>query len=100
MHRATIASGRYPFMKPLRRAPSDYLRENVYVTNSGVAWEPAIMFCRSVLGADRVMYAMDYPYQFVRDEVLASDNLPISAAEKKEYFQGIAERVFGLAARR
>ena len=96
MHRATIASARYPFMKPLQRKPSDYLRENVYVTNSGVAWEPAIMFCRSVLGADRVMYAMDYPYQFVREEVLASDRLPLTVAEKKEYFQGNAERVFGL----
>ena len=99
MHRATIASGRYPFMKPLQRRPSDYLRENVYVTNSGVAWEPAIMFCRSVLGADRVMYAMDYPYQFVRDEVLVSDSLPLTLAEKKEYFQENAERVFGLAPR-
>ena len=99
MHRATIASGRYPFMKPLQRKPSDYLRENVYVTNSGVAWEPAIMFCRAVLGEDRVMYAMDYPYQFVRDEVLASDRLPLSVAEKKQYFQGNAERVFGLPSR-
>ena len=99
MHRATVASARYPFMKPLQRKPSDYLRENVYVTNSGVAWEPAIMFCRSVLGADRVMYAMDYPYQFVRDEVVASDRLPLTVAEKKEYFQGNAERVFGLPPR-
>jgi 5-carboxyvanillate decarboxylase len=99
MHRATVTSRRYPFLKPLQRKPSDYLRENVYVTNSGVAWEPAIMFCRSVLGADRVMYAMDYPYQFVREEVLVSDRLPLSPAEKKEYFQGIAERVFGLPPR-
>jgi len=57
------------------------------------------MFCRSVLGADRVMYAMDYPYQFVRDEVLVSDSLPLTLAEKKEYFQENAERVFGLAPR-
>ena len=99
MHRATIASGRYPFMKPLQRRPSDYLRENVYVTTSGMPWEPAILFCRSVLGADRVMYAMDYPYQFVRDEVLASDRLPLAPAEKKEFFQGIAERVFRLPPR-
>jgi len=99
MHRATVTSGRYAFLKPLQRKPSDYLRENVYVTNSGVAWQPAIMFCRAVLGADRVMYAMDYPYQFVREEVLVSDGLPITPAEKKQYFQGNAERVFGLAAR-
>jgi 5-carboxyvanillate decarboxylase len=96
MHRASVAAGRYQRMKSLRRAPSDYLRENVYVTNSGVAWEPAIMFCHSVLGADRVMYAMDYPYQFVAWEVVTCDNLPLSAIDKKKFFQTNAERVFSL----
>ena len=96
MHGATVASKRYEFMKPLKRKISDYLRENVYVTNSGVAWEPAIMFCRSVLGADRVMYAMDYPYQFVKQEVVISDGLPLTPQEKKQYFQTNAERVFRL----
>ena len=96
MHAATVASKRYDFMKPLKRRVSDYLRENVYVTNSGVAWEPAIMFCRSVLGADRVMYAMDYPYQFVKQEVVISDGLPLTPQEKKQYFQTNAERVFRL----
>jgi 2,3-dihydroxybenzoate decarboxylase len=96
MHGATVASKRYDFLKPLKRKVSDYLRENVYVTNSGVAWEPAIMFCRSVLGADRVMYAMDYPYQFVKQEVVISDSLPLTPPEKKQYFQSNAERVFRL----
>jgi 2,3-dihydroxybenzoate decarboxylase len=96
MHGATVASKRYAFMKPLERRISDYLRENVYVTNSGVAWEPAIMFCRSVVGADRVMYAMDYPYQFVKQEVVVSDRLPLTLDEKKQYFQTNAERVFKL----
>ena len=66
------------------------------MTNSGVAWEPAIMFCRQVLGADRVMYAMDYPYQFVKQEVVVSDQLPLTLQEKKQYFQTNAERVFRL----
>ena len=96
MHRASVAAGRYPRMKALRRQPSDYLRENVYVTNSGVAWEPAIMFCHSVLGADRVMYAMDYPYQYVAEEVITCDNLPLNAVDKKKFFQTNAERVFSL----
>jgi 2,3-dihydroxybenzoate decarboxylase len=65
MHRATVAANRYPTMKKLNRQISDYLRENFYITNSGVAWAPAITFAQSVLGMDRVMYAMDYPYQFV-----------------------------------
>jgi 2,3-dihydroxybenzoate decarboxylase len=45
---------------------------------------------------DRVLYAMDYPYQFVLDEVTVSDNLPLSAADKKKFFQLNAEKVFGL----
>jgi 2,3-dihydroxybenzoate decarboxylase len=47
---------------------------------------------------DRVLYAMDYPYQFVADEVTASDSVPISAADKKKFFQLNAEKVFGLKA--
>ena len=60
------------------RPVSDYLRENVYFTTSGMAWEPAIMFTRSVVGADRVLYAMDYPYQYVPEEVTAMEQLSIT----------------------
>lgn len=80
----------------LKRKISDYMKENIYVTTSGMAWEPAITFCQSVLGMDRVLYAMDYPYQFVPEEVAVTDNLPISAAETKMLYQTNAEKVFGL----
>lgn len=96
MHAANVKAKRYERMKPLRKKISDYMRENVYITTSGMAWEPAIMYCRQVLGADRVLYAMDYPYQFEVDEVIASDNLPLSLEEKKRFFQTTAEKVFGL----
>ena len=96
MHRATVASNRYTTIGPIKKKISDYMRENVYITTSGMAWEPAIMFCRKVLGNDRVMYAMDYPYQYVADEVLASDALPMSLEEKKQFFQTNAEKVFQL----
>jgi 5-carboxyvanillate decarboxylase len=43
-------------------------------------WAPAITMAQSVLGMDRVLYAMDYPYQFVPEEVTITDNFPISAA--------------------
>ncbi len=96
MHRASVQAQRYAFMKPLKKKVSDYLRENVYVTTSGMAWQPAILFCQSVLGMDRVLYAMDYPYQFVADEVTTSDNLPIATDDKKKFFQLNAEAVFAL----
>jgi 5-carboxyvanillate decarboxylase len=98
MHTATVKSQRYPFMKPLQHPVSHYLRNNVYITNSGVAWQPAIEFCHKVIGVDRVMYAMDYPYQYVADEVRFCDEMTISAADKKAFFQTNAERVFKLKA--
>ena len=96
MHAPMAAARRYPGVGPLARKPSEYLRENVYVTTSGMAWEPVILFAQSVLGMDRVLYAMDYPYQFVPEEVQVTDNLPISDEDKKKLYQTNAETVFGL----
>ena len=80
----------------LQRSVSEYMRENIYVTTSGMAWQPAILFCQSVLGVDRVLYAMDYPYQFVAQEVQAIDDLPLGDVDKQRLFQDNAERVFNL----
>ena len=96
MHRATVLSQRYESMKPIKKKPSDYLRENFYITNSGVAWEPAIKFSQSVLGVDRVLYAMDYPYQYLVDEVIALDGMDMAASDKKKFFQTNAEKVFNI----
>ena len=97
-HRANVASDRYPTVKKLNKKPSDYLKENIWVTTSGMAWEPPILYCQQVLGVDRVLYAMDYPYQFIPEEVKVTDNLPISDQDKKKLYQSNAERVFGLGA--
>jgi len=96
MHAAGVKSKRYASIGPLKRKPSDYIRENIYVTNSGVAWEPSVMFCHKVMGADHVLYAMDYPYQFVPEEVKIVDALPMSDLDKKKFFQLNAEKLFGL----
>lgn len=94
MHRATVLSKRYDSIKPLLKKPSDYLKENFFITNSGVAWEPAIKFTQSVIGVDRVMYAMDYPYQYAVEEVGVMDRMDMSADDKKKFFQTNAEAVF------
>jgi 2,3-dihydroxybenzoate decarboxylase len=96
MHRAGVLSNRYESMKPLQRKVSDYLRENLHYTNSGVAWEPSIRFVQDVIGVDRMMYAMDYPYQYVAEEVAILDKLGISDADKKKFFQTNAEKLFKL----
>jgi 2,3-dihydroxybenzoate decarboxylase len=48
-----------------------------------------------VLGERHVLYAMDYPYQYVADEVRASDAVPMSAELRRRFFQTNAEELFG-----
>jgi 5-carboxyvanillate decarboxylase len=95
-HAAQVAAGRYPAMKALQLRPSDYLRRNVWYTTSGMAWQPGILFVRDVMGPGRVLYAMDYPYQYVPDEVRRQDELPLDAVAMREFFEGIATRLFHL----
>lgn len=80
----------------LRHPVSHYFRNNIWITTSGVGWEPAIKFCMDVLGPERVLYAMDYPYQQSSDEVAAYDRMDLSPAHKKMLMQENAERVFRL----
>jgi 2,3-dihydroxybenzoate decarboxylase len=96
MHQRLTSNNRYANLPKLQKKPSDYLKENFYVTTSGMAWQPPILYAQSVLGVDRVLYAMDYPYQFVPDEVRVTDDLPISDADKKKFYQTNAEKVFAL----
>jgi 5-carboxyvanillate decarboxylase len=96
MHGASVKAGRYDSQKPLQKKVSEYIRENVWVTTSGVAWEPSIMLCHKVLGPDRVLYAMDYPYQYVSEEVKILEALPLSDLDKKKFFQTNAEKLFNI----
>lgn len=96
MHAGIVRANRSEGVKPLKKKPSDYLRENFYYTSSGMAWEPSVTFVQQQMGHDRVMYAMDYPYQYVAEEVSAMDKLPLDDAQKTMFFQTNAEHVFKL----
>jgi 2,3-dihydroxybenzoate decarboxylase len=81
----------------LKQKISDYMKQNLYITTSGMAWPPAIKFCQEVMGVEHVLYAMDYPYQMDDDEVVATDTAPIPYEDKKKLFQTNAEVLFNLA---
>ncbi len=96
MHGSAVRANRYASQPKLQRKASDYLRENFYYTTSGMAWTPPIRYVQDVMGMDRVMYAMDYPYQFVPEEVNVTDELPISHEDLRTFYQTNAVRVFAL----
>jgi 5-carboxyvanillate decarboxylase len=96
MHKAGVRSNRYASIKPLQHDLFHYMRHNFLGTCSGLPFEPAIKLMIEVMGEDRVLYAMDYPYEYVADEVRAMDNLAVPDAVKKKFFQTNAERWFKL----
>jgi 2,3-dihydroxybenzoate decarboxylase len=96
MHGASVRSGRYASQPKLTRKASDYLKENFHYTTSGMAWTPPIRYVQDVMGMDRLMYAMDYPYQFVPEEVNVTDELRLAYEDHKAFYQTNAERVFKL----
>lgn len=49
--------------KKLSLTPGETFRRNFAITTSGVNWDPPLKFTIEVLGADNVMFAVDYPYQ-------------------------------------
>jgi predicted TIM-barrel fold metal-dependent hydrolase len=81
----------------LRHKISYYFKHNIWITTSGQGWEPSIKYCMEVLGPERVIYAMDYPYQQSADEVAAYDGFDLSPEHKKMLMQTNAEAVFRLA---
>jgi len=92
--RAGLRGGQPPVK--LRHPVSHYFRNNIWITTSGCGWEPAIKFCMEVMGPERVLYAMDYPYQQSSDEVAAYDRMALSAEDKKLLMEDNARKVFNL----
>ena len=96
MQAAGQRAKRYEHLPALKQPVSAYLRDNFYITNSGVAWEPAIKFTQDNVGVDNTLYAMDYPYQCDVEEVITLDAMTMDLATKKKFFQTNAEKAFNL----
>ena len=65
------------------RAPSDYLRDNVWITTSGNYHTPSLVGILLELGSQRVMFAADYPFEELSDGADWLDLVPISERDRE-----------------
>jgi 2,3-dihydroxybenzoate decarboxylase len=87
---------RYHQMDPERRPrnlPSHYLRSNVYVTTSGVFSHAALLGATHAVGIDRVLFAIDYPYEATAEAVEFLRTAPYAPADLERIAHGNAERL-------
>jgi 2,3-dihydroxybenzoate decarboxylase len=79
----------------LQHLPSDYLRNNFHVTTSGNFCPPAFACTLEVMGADRVMFSVDYPMD---DNQAGADFLksyPMDDATRRQVSSENAKKLFG-----
>lgn len=75
---------------------ASYFVENFYITTSGFFSVSALLNLQLVLGSDRILFAVDYPYNSNKDGRAFLDAAPISLADKEKIAHGNAERLLGL----
>ena len=80
----------------LKHDPSYYLRNNMYVTSSGIQSPECFEFCVKVLGADRIIYSADYPFASVEGADKLFNCPSISEEDREKFAHGNAERLFKL----
>ena len=80
----------------LKRKPSDYIRDNIVVTTSGMNFATPLLATIQAVGIDNVLFAADYPFENVRESVDAIDNVAIADRDKEKLYSLNAKRVFKL----
>ena len=80
----------------LARPAAEYLRENFYLTTSGNYHTPSLIGILLELGADRLMFAADYPFEELDDGATWLDRVPISDGDRRKIASENARRLLRL----
>ena len=82
----------YPAKKPIR----EYFRQNFYVTTSGNFHTPALLNAMLEVGAERIMFSTDWPFENIDHAANWFDACPISENDRLKIGRTNARRLFKL----
>jgi 2,3-dihydroxybenzoate decarboxylase len=85
-----------PHKYAARGQVADYVRANFHLTTSGHYSTPALIDAIAEMGADRVMFSVDYPFEDISDAAQWFDNTPLSESDRRKIGRTNALRLFGL----
>jgi 2,3-dihydroxybenzoate decarboxylase len=80
----------------LAKAPSDYIKQNIVVTTSGMCSTEPLNCSLAALGKDRVMFGADYPFESAQEAGEFLDHTPLSEPVRADVAYGNAARYLGL----
>jgi predicted TIM-barrel fold metal-dependent hydrolase len=85
----------YPYVIPwfdpnarpkLEKKPSDYFRNNVFVTTSGNYFKPAFVCTYEAMGAGRILLGTDYPYEDPKVCMDFLEGLPLPQEDREKIY--------------
>jgi 2,3-dihydroxybenzoate decarboxylase len=80
----------------LNKPPSQYIRENIVVTTSGMCSAEPLNCSLAALGTERVMFAADHPFEEAKEAGEFMDHVPLADALRQDIASGNAARYLGL----
>jgi len=83
----------------LKKRPSEYIREHIFVTTSGMFSAEPLACAMGALGASRVMFSVDYPYESADAAARFIETVPLGEPERLGVAYGNAARLLGLESR-
>jgi gamma-resorcylate decarboxylase len=86
----------YPAKKPL----GEYFRNNFYITTSGNFRTQALIDAMLEIGADRILFSADWPFENIDHAAIWFDACTISEADRAKIGRTNAWNLFGLGKRR
>ncbi|QBD83403.1 amidohydrolase [Ktedonosporobacter rubrisoli] len=94
---ARFAEALTPVARQLQRPVADYFLQQMYVTPSGMFTLPPFLLTMQVLGAERILYSADYPFQDGGQARAFLERAPISPADKEKIAHSNAEKLLKLS---
>jgi predicted TIM-barrel fold metal-dependent hydrolase len=96
MHRLNEHTHLVAQRRGLKKTPLEYIRDHLYVATSGNWYEPAFVCTLLALGADRILWAIDWPYEANKIGMAFWNQLSLSDADRAKIAHGNAERLLRL----
>ena len=83
-------------VREMARLPSEYFKNNFVITTSGMTYAAPLKLSTEVLGAHRILFAADYPYESLTEAVEFMDSAPVTQTDRHKIYHANAEALFGI----
>ena len=96
MHRLNEHSRHVAKRRGLAKTPLEYIRDHLHIATSGNWYEPAFLCALLAMGADRILWAVDWPYEANATGMAFWNRISLSDSDRAKIAYRNAEQLLGI----